>query len=214
MDKIQQIENAIAKAERRESNLTPLALSVPMLGSLNIRHLLNNFGSISENYLSVGVHVGGDYASAVCNNKLKKTFAVDSWASDEGSERKCEQEFFENSDLCKPPETDLTIIKSDCFATDISKIDAPIDFYSYDCGHSQSEQRQALTYFKPALADVFIYCCDDWDFKGVKEGTLEGIEEGGYEILFQKELLNPVPGDHLDQHWWNSYAVFLLKKKP
>ena len=121
MDKIKRIDEAITFARQRKSNLTPLALSIPMLGSLNIRHLLNNLGALSENYLSVGVHVGGDYASAVCNNKLKKTFAVDSWASDEGSERKCEREFIENSAICKPPETELTIIKSDCFATDLSR---------------------------------------------------------------------------------------------
>jgi hypothetical protein len=46
---------------------------------------------------------------------------------------------------------------------------------------------------------------------------LEGIKEGGYEILFQQELLNPegFPEDaHLNDHWWRGYAVFLLKKKP
>ena len=213
MISVESVKEAIEKAKRRESNLTPLGLSIPMLGSIQIRHLLNNLGAISINYLTVGVHVGGDYVSAVCNNSIKRTFAVDSWASDEGSERKCEQEFIDNTILCKPANTELRIIKSDCFAADLSIIDEPIEFYSYDCGHSREEQRDALIYFKPALAEEFIYCCDDWDFEGVKEGTWEGIEQGGYEVIFHEELLNGVPGDHLDQYWWNSYAVFLLKKK-
>lgn len=214
MNKIDQIINAIEKAKRRESNLTPLGLSIPMLGSIQIRHLLNNLGAISKNMADIGSHIGGSYCSMVCNNHLEKTYVIDSWASDEESERKCEHEFIENVSLCRPIETELKIIKSDCFATDLTLIDVPIDLYSYDCGHSKEEQKQALIYFKPILSDEFIYCCDDWDFDGVKEGTWEGIELGGYDVLFHQELLNEGPGDHLDQEWWNSYAVFLLKKKP
>lgn len=209
-----QIDLAIEKAIRFDSKLSALALSIPMLGSLRIRHLLNNLGSICSSFLDAGSHVGGSYCSTVYKNEnLKYSAVVDSWASDAETGRSCYQEFLDNSILCKPVELELTIAKSDCFSVDLNQFKHKFDLYSYDAGHSCSEQRDALLYYKPILEDEFIYCCDDWAFEDVKKGTMDGIE-GEYEILHQRELYNETPGDgHLNNEWWRSYAVFLLKKK-
>jgi len=187
-----------------------------MLGSLQIRHLLNNLGSISSSFLDVGSHVGGSYCSAVFGNKnLVEAVAVDSWQSDLTEGHKHEIDFIKNASACVPGATFMRIVKSDSFAVnfDSLKLTKKIDFYSYDAGHSREQQKQALIYYKPILADEFIYVCDDWTFDGVKEGTLEGIEEGGYEILFQKELLNDNGELYQNEQWWDGYAVFVLKKK-
>jgi hypothetical protein len=219
MTKIEQIEEAIEKAIRRESKLTPLSLSVPMLGSLQIRHLLNNLGAISTSFIDVGSHVGGSYCSAVFkNNNLKDVAAIDSWESDITEGHNHEQHFRENAVIFTPANVDdptiMQIIKSDAFKVDLSLFDGQkVDFFSYDAGHSREQQKQALIYYKPILADEFIYCCDDWAFDGVKEGTLEGIEDGGYEILYQRELLNDNGELYQNEQWWDNYAVFLLKKK-
>lgn len=218
MTKIEQIQAAIFYAEQRQSKITPLALAVPMLGSLQIRHLLNNLGAISTNFLDVGSHVGGSYCSAVFkNNNLDNAFAVDSWESDATDGHNHERDFRENAVFFTPANgekpTFMAIIKSECFEVDLSQFDdIKIDFYSYDAGHSQEQQKQALIYYKPVLADEFIYVCDDWMFEGVKEGTLEGIKEGGYEILFATELLNDNGEFYQNEQWWDGYAVFLLKK--
>lgn len=220
MIRVKQIELAIEKAIKRESKITPLALAVPMLGSLQIRHLLNNLGYISKNFLDVGSHVGGSYCSAVFNNgNLDNVFAVDSWESDVIDGHKHEEDFRENAFFFTPCNTDnptfMSIIKSDCFQVDLMEFDdVKIDLYSYDAGHSKEQQKQALIYYKPILAEEFIYVCDDWMFEGVKEGTMEGIEEGGYEILYQRELLNDNGELYQNEQWWDGYAVFLLKKKP
>jgi len=215
MNKIQQIDNAIEMAIKRESKLTPLALSIPMLGSLRIRHLLNNLGAISTTFIDIGSHVGGSYCSTVFKNEnLKYSAVVDSWESDAATGRSCYQEFVDNSLLCKPITLELSIEVSDCFSVDLTKFNEKFDLYSYDAGHSSEDQKQALIYYKPILADQFIYCCDDWLYGEVKEGTMDGIREGGYEILHQRELINETQGDgHLNDEWWRSYAVFLLKKK-
>lgn len=219
MTKIKQIEDSITRAMCRESKITPLALAVPMLGSLQIRHLLNNLGAISRNFLDIGSHVGGSYCSAVFNNNnLDNAFAIDSWASDVTEGHNHESDFRENAAFFTPANVEkptiMAIIKSECFEVDLSEFDdVKIDFYSYDAGHSREQQRDALIYYKPILADEFIYCCDDWTFEGVKEGTMEGIELGGYEILYQKELLNDTAELYLNEQWWDGYGVFLLKKK-
>jgi hypothetical protein len=217
MGKIELIDEAIEKAIRRESKLTPLALSVPMLGSLRIRHLLNNLGAISSRFIDVGSHRGGSYCSTVFKNpNIVYACAVDSWESDKDlpENEKNEIDFMENATLMTPAETVLEIVKSDAFAS-LDKLPiTEMDLFSYDAGHSREDQKNALIYYRPILSSEFIYCCDDWMFEEVKPGTMDGIEEGGYEILHMRELINETPGDgHLNDEWWRSYAVFLLKKK-
>jgi len=123
--------------------------------------------------------------------------------------------FLENTNRFKPDGAKLNVIIEDVFKVDLSKINHPIDIYSYDCGHSFTDQIDALIYYKPVLADEFIYCCDDWTYGDVKKGTLAGIKEGGYEVLFEAELLNTTQGEdlHLNDEWWRGYYVALLKKK-
>lgn len=216
MNKIEQIESCIQMAYKRESKLSPLALSIPMLGSLRIRHLLNNLGAISTSFIDVGSHVGGSYCSTVYkNDNLEYSAVIDSWESDAITGRSCYTEFMDNCLVCKPLELKVKVEQSDCFSIDLSQFERQFDLYSYDAGHSRLDQKNALVYYKPVLAEEFIYCCDDWCYQQVKQGTLDGIKEGGYEILYEVELVNETPGDeHLNEEWWRGYYVALLKKKP
>jgi hypothetical protein len=221
MTKIELIEQAIEKAINRESKLTPLAMSVPMLGSLQIRHLLNNLGAISSSFLDVGSHRGGSYCSAVFkNNNLDDAAAVDSWASDLTEGEHHEEDFRDNSAMFTPANVEkptiMNIIKSDAFGVDLSLFDGKkVDFYSYDAGHGFEDQKNALLYYKPILADEFIYVCDDFNWGEVKQGTFAGIQEGGYQILYYRELSNTDPNsdEHNNNEWWRGYGVFLLKKQ-
>lgn len=207
MTKIEQMQAAIEKAERRESTLTPLALSVPALSSLNIRHVMNNLGAISNTYLECGSHRGGLFCSAICNNpNLAYACAIDNWASDDMGEN-AEKDFDENVDMIKSSNTRIIKIKADCFSGYTAGM---YDLYLYDAGHSFEEQKQALTYEGHILTDEFVFCVDDFDWSEVKNGTMYGIREMGYEILFEKVFKG---NDHDNEGWWNGFAVFLLKKK-
>lgn len=212
MTKIEQIESAIEKALKRESKLTPLALSVPMLGSLNIRHLLNNLASLCAVYCDHGSHVGGSYCSAVFKNtNLTHAISIDSWASDEIDGHHYEQDFRDNALMMTPPETNLQVIKSDSFSVDLSQIKEKIDFYYFDGSHDYTSQRRALTYYLPVLADTFIYAVDDYMLKEVKEGAQDGITESGCEILFEREF--ETDSEYSNESFWRSWYVCLLKKR-
>jgi len=215
-EKIEAIELAISKADQLQSKLTDEVRNVPFLGSLKIRALLNNIGELGTHYADFGCHKAGSMCSAIYgNDNLKYITAIDSWESDHMQGDKAYPVFIENVNKYIPKRADLNIIIEDVFKVDLSHIKAPIDIYSYDCGHSYLDQKMALTYYRGALADEFIYLCDDWTYGEVKEGTMAGIEEGGYEILFEKELLNTTQGEdlHLNTEWWRGYYVALLKKK-
>jgi hypothetical protein len=217
MDKISLIKSAIEKADKFQSKLTPEAMEVPFLGSLKIRALLNNLGELATNFLEIGSHKSGSCCSTIFqNHNIKKITVIDSWESDETNEDKAYPQFMANTLKFKPATAELSVIVSDCFSVELDGIRDKFDLYGYDAGHSRQQQRDALIYYKPVLAETFIYCCDDWAYQEVKEGTIEGIKEGGYEVLFERELLNPdgFPEDaHLNDHWWRGYYLALLKKK-
>jgi hypothetical protein len=211
MTKIEQIQEAIFYAEQRQSKITPLALAVPALSSLNIRHLMNNLGAISTRYLEHGVHKGGLFCSTIFkNDNLKSAVAIDSWESDATNEDKAEPQFRENVSISKPINTECLIIKANSFDIPPSLTNGDIDLYLFDADHSEDSQCRALTHFLPAMADEFIFCVDDWDFPEVEAGTLRGLRESGVEILFCQIFKG---NDHDNDGWWNGYAVFLLKKK-
>lgn len=209
--RIAQVKLAIGLALKRESKLTPLALSVPMLGSLNIRHLLNNLASISTVYGEVGSHVGGSYCSAVHKNgNLKKCIAIDCWASDETEGHAYESEFRANAAIFTPMESELVIIKSDSFKVDVSNLPA-IDFYYFDGSHDYESQKNALLYYLPALADEFLFAVDDYMLEEVRKGTQDGIKESGCEVLYENEFITDHEYDN--ESFWRGWYVALLKKK-
>lgn len=211
MSKVELIEQAIEKALRRESKLTPLAMAVPALSSLNIRHLMNNLGAISTRYLEHGTHKGGLFCSTIsANSNLKNVTAVDSWASDETNEDKAEPQFYDNVYMLKPLDTYFTAFKKNSFDISPDLISGPIDLYLFDADHSEDSQCRALTHFLPAMAEEFIFCVDDWDFPEVEAGTWRGLKESGVEILFSWIAAG---NDHDNDGMWNGFAVFLLKKK-
>jgi len=117
--------------------------------------------------------------------------------------------FMENVKKHKPESAHFRLLINDCFTVDLEKVLAPADLFLYDAGHSESDQRKALTYYYPVLADEFILCVDDYDWDDVKKGTQDGILEMGLTKLFEHTL---VGNDHDNDSWWNGFYVALLKK--
>lgn len=211
-EKIRAIRFAITKAEAFQSKLSAEALGVPFLGSLKIRALLNNLGELATHFLEAGSHKSGSFTSTLFgNSNIKSATAIDSWESDETSEDKAYPQFIANTQKFKPETTALNVIVGDCWEVDLALIPNKIDLYSYDCGHSESDQCKALTYYLPVLDDIFIYCCDDFGWPEVKAGTKHGIEECGLEILFEQEFVTDHEYDNMS--WWTGYYIALLKKK-
>lgn len=80
MSKIELIKQAIEKAERHESKLSGDVLNVPSFTSVKIRHLVNNLGAISTNFLEIGSHRGGTFCSTIHkNDNLHRAIAVDNF---------------------------------------------------------------------------------------------------------------------------------------
>lgn len=205
------IHNAIERSIQRQSKLTDEALRVPMLGSLQIRHLLNNLGSLATHYMEHGVHKGGSFCSTIFQNQLVTATAVDCFASDKTNEVDPAQPIFlDNAHRFLHPGTTFELIVSDSFEVKPERISNPIDFYYFDAEHSYESQRKALTHFKDSMDEEFVYVVDDYMLDAVRNGTQDGIKDGGYEVLYERELVTDSEYDN--ESWWRGFMVFLLKK--
>jgi len=206
------IDLAVERAIARKSKLTDEAMRVPMLGSLQIRHLLNNLGSLASHYLEHGVHKGGSFCSTVFQNQLLTATAVDCFASDLTNQvDPAEPIFLENANKFLHPGTTFKLIKSDSFAVSPEQIENKIDLYYFDGDHSYASQRKALTHFINSMDEEFIYVVDDFMLPEVAQGTIDGIQDGGYEVLYERNLVTNHEYDN--ESWWRGFGVFLLKKK-
>lgn len=212
MDKISLIKQAIEKANKLQSDLPTSQYEVPALTSLRIRHLLNNLGKLGTHYLEIGVHKGGTFTATIAGNRNLKTItAIDSFESDHMNGEVAEKEFNENANKFNPLGTIQNVIIADSFQVHLEDISQKVDLYLYDGGHSEDDQRRALTYYLPVLANEFIFLCDDYDWPEVQKGTQDGIIEAGLEILFDKHI--PSAGSHDNDSYWNGFYIALLKKK-
>lgn len=209
--KIKQIEWAIQNANLFKSKLTEEALKVPFMGSLKIRHLLNNLGAMSTRYFEVGSHKGGSFCSTVAHNdNLINASAVDNFT-----------EFNEDADIEKTllanvfnhisTKTAFHFFNEDCFGIEPHRVFQGIDLYLWDGPHGREQHLEGAKHFVNAMADEFIFCCDDWTFPGVEEGTRLGIKESGVEIV-KEWIMMPENGIFPNDSWWNGYSIFLLKK--
>ncbi len=205
------IDLAVERAIARQSKLSPDAMRVPMLGSLQIRHLLNNLGGLASHYLEHGVHKGGSFCSTIFMNPLLTATAVDSFESDLTNQvDPAEPIFLENVNQFLHPGTTFQLIKSDSFAVDPAEIEYPIDLFYFDGDHSYESQKKALTHFASAMDTEFIYCVDDYMLEEVRKGTQDGIEEAGFQKLYERELVTSSEYDN--ESWWRGWYVALLKK--
>jgi hypothetical protein len=208
--KIEDIKNAIEKADQMYSKHGHETYNVPALTSLKIRNLLNNLGALGTKYLECGVHKGGTHTTTIAgNSNLKEIIAIDSFESDLTNDDKAMPQFKKNLEKFLPEGSKHTLIVSDAFGVNVNELPKDIDIYLYDAGHSEADQRKALTYFLPCLADEFIYLCDDFDWPEVKAGTKKGIWDGEFEVLFEHTL---VGNDHDNDGYWNGYYIALLRK--
>lgn len=204
------IVDAIEKAKRRESKLNKAALEVPSMTSLNIRHLLNNLGAISTNYLECGTHLGGHFCSVVYNNShLKDATAIDNF-SEFYKDGITQKECISNMQAFTPGGVETHLIEDDCFVVDYLKKDH-FDLYNYDAQHTESSQQRAVSHFLQNLKEEFIMVVDDWSFPGVESGTRNGIKLSELDILFEEILITP-DGEEYNEHWHNNFAVFYLRQ--
>lgn len=205
MTKIEQIKDAITKAANGYSKLTYEILDLPSFSSHNIKHLLNNLGSISKCYYEVGLHKGTTFIATNYKNNLV-SLGCDNWSQfqENGIAKKmayanCEKYLDNNK---------YSLIEADCFGSEIPKMPYKIDLYFYDGEHGYDNQKKGVTHFLHSMGDEFILVVDDFSWQEPKRGTYDGIKDAMLEILYEQVLWDGKENGM----YHNGLGVFLLKK--
>lgn len=210
MGKIELIKQAIKDADNNVSKLSDTeALNIQGFTGFKVKHLLNNLGAISNNYLEVGIHKLSTFVAANYKNEMF-AIGIDNYSQfEEGgvSKKMAYEHLVKYLDKEKHH-----IVEEDAFIWSKESADLEpfkFDFYMFDGDHSYESQLKALTYFKPYLADEFILVVDDFSWDDVKRGTTDGIFKSNMKILYQNQLGMDKESDGLG--YWNGLFVGLIK---
>ena len=212
---IERVKLAIENAETGVSRVSKAAMSVGGFTANGNRRVLNNLAKIVDTYCEVGVLRGASFVAANCNNKLRKSYAIDTFEQDFGQPDN-RSAFYQNleSIAWKDMDTDFVILEKDCFSVTHEDIKEPIQLYFFDGPHDYESQKKAVAYYKQFMEDTFIMCTDDVIWRDtVYKGTMDGIKEANLEILYQVELGRGIEGDNSENGFWNNMLITVLKKK-
>ena len=202
------INHCAQEAGHGRSKLDSLALDVPGMTSLLIKHFINNLCSQGASYLEIGSLMGATAVAASYGNS-GPFYAIDNYCqwpifTEETCKliqdwnrthhligRNIRSLWDENVHGCG---CNATLIEADCMKWDIPP-DLQVDIFYYDEGHSTAETKLALQKYIPALKPG-ILLVDDYNDAEVQAGVAQAEIPTVYTFLHHKE--------------WNGFATFII----
>ena len=202
------VETAFQNAEHSISKITNEIIAMEGMSGTKTRHFYNNLLNAKDaRYLEIGTWKGSSVCSAMCNNK-SKVVCIDNWSEFGGPK----SEFLVNFEKFKG-ENEASFIENDCYKVDVSAL-PKFNIYMYDGNHSNESHYKALLHYYHCLDDVFIFIVDDWNWKDVRDGTVNSIQKLNLKVLYEKEIR--LSWDEKTTHekntWWNGIYVAILQK--
>jgi len=212
MDYAEHIQRSFDLAQKDKSKCSSEILSMQGMSGSRTRHFYNNILNIPDaRYLEIGTWKGSSVCSAMYGNNAK-VICIDNWAEFNGPK----QEFLQNFEKFKG-QNNASFIEQDCFTVDVSKL-PKFNIYLYDGDHKEICHYKALTHYIDCLDEKFIFIVDDWNWKCVRDGTLNAIKDLGLKTLFWLENKttsnnnHPLLGSPIQLLWHNGICVFVLEK--
>jgi hypothetical protein len=208
------IEKNIIKTE---SNIPDWIVDMNGMSGKRYRHFINNLISDIEDarYLEIGCWKGSTSCSAIYNNSVD-AYCVDNWVEFGGPKNI----FCDNVQKCVDTCDDIgiTFFESDFRDVAYEEI-GKYNVYLFDGPHTQKDQYDGLSYAQPALDDEFIFICDDWNWKKVRDGTFDAIEKLNLNILYSIDIRTtnddsypPEENTMEKSDWHNGYYISVLSK--
>lgn len=91
------------------------------------------------------------------------------------------------------------------------------NIYFYDGNHSEDSKFKALDHYKDCLDNQFILIVNDWNWKGVRDGTFRGLSNNNMKIIYKYELYTDNTNRHSTvsfkySHCHNGLVAFVIEK--
>jgi hypothetical protein len=178
------------------------------------RHFYNNLMNKDDaRYLEIGTWKGSSVCSAMCGNKAT-VVCIDNWSEFGGPK----SEFLTNFNKYKG-NNNANFIEQDCFTVDTSHL-PKFNIYMYDGNHAEDSHYKALIHYYNCLDTTFIFIVDDWNWKEVRDGTLNSFKQLNLTVLYSREIKTTndnscvLWGSPEQQEWHNGIYVAILQKQP
>lgn len=212
MDYVEHIKSSFERAQKNISNCSSEILSMEGMSGSRTRHFYNNILNIEDaRYLEIGTWKGSSVCSAMYKNS-SQIICIDNWAEFNGPKK----EFIQNFEKFKG-QNNASFIEQDCFTIDVSKL-PKFNIYLYDGDHKEICHYKALTHYIDCMDDKFIYIVDDWNWKCVRDGTVNAIKDLGLKTIFWLENKTTSNNTHAKYGspqqllWHNGICIFVLEK--
>lgn len=207
------LKSAFDCAMQDESKLVDGVLRMNGMSGHRYRRLINKFVELTPDarYLEIGSWAGSTACSAMYGNKCK-VMCIDNWLHFGGPK----DQFFQNIDKFGNDDIDFHYAESDYAVVDYSQI-GKFNVYLFDGPHEEHHQHAGITTTQAALDDTYLLVVDDWNWVGVRNGTLNALKEIGSTIVSsivvrttQNEIHPTISGP--DSEWHNGYFIAVIKK--
>jgi len=222
---IKQVVKSFELAEANNSKITPEILSLEGMTGIKTKHFYNNLlsGETRLNYLEIGVWRGSSFISSMYKNMNVQGLAIDDFNPNyggPGAGAENQRIFLDNLNKHLHSGEKFNVKVEEFYKLDPKEL-PKTDVYLYDGDHIEHFQYNAFKKMHECFADICIVVIDDWNAKGVQDGTnrakSEMPSEIPFEIVYEREIKYTEDGSHTPidlakSEYWNGIYVAVLKK--
>jgi hypothetical protein len=201
------IDNCILNAYNLKSNLSNYnsILNIQGMCGKMTRHLYNNINSFREtNYLEIGCWKGASTIASLYKNDHVKATIIDNWTEFSN----VRFDFSKNISKYINSNLNFQLLNENCFKLQSKLEYSPYNVFIYDGPHDFTSHKLAIIRFWEYLDKSCIIIIDDWCWDDVKRGTIQGLQEVGANVVYHKEIVEPLGPDG----FWNGCGIFLIQK--
>jgi Methyltransferase domain len=208
------INSALSEALALHSKLPEPVLQMTGMSGRKYRRFINNLISelLYPRYLEIGSWTGSTACAAMFGNRVR-IHCIDNWSQFGGPR----EHFFQVTSACRSPDVQFEFQEEDYRRVDYTSI-GRFNVYMFDGPHEYGDQYDGVRLAIPALDHEFVLIVDDWNWKQVREGTLDAVRDFGLQILSYVDIRTKQCGDGLPavqmqlSEWHNGYFVAAMRK--
>lgn len=207
------VKRAFSRAFCGHGELDAGILTMEGLSGRKYRLFINNLMTTlyRPRYLEIGCWTGSTLFSATSGAGVSAT-TIDDW-SEVGAPREA---FLANLRRLRAESSDITLIESDFRKVGYASL-GPIDVFTYDGPHQESDQYDGIVMPAAALKDEHVLVVDDWNWPGPRSGTLRALGDLRYSIRYALAIRTTLDDSHPELYgeatdWHNGYFIAVLAK--
>jgi len=199
---------AIATVDR----LPPEVSDIEGMSGQSYRLFVNKLVSAtaSAQYLEIGSWTGSTVAAALHRNGAH-ALCIDNWSQFGGS-----KDQFLRTCAALHIDDRMELLEQNFREVDYDHV-GPFGIFLYDGPHEELDQFDGIVRVQPALENEYFLIIDDWNWPGVRMGTLRGLAATKSTIRFGIEVRTTEDNEHparggKDSDWHNGCFLAVIAK--